>query len=364
MQEDTVINSEEINAEFVDANKSDQQVNSVVDLASLIEQKWDNNAIILGVIIWLLDLGENIFTIFFFSSRFSIGFVFLSFILVGFVKSFSTQMSACGCKVTPHIYDIAMEVLEGVIYTYFCDFVLGAKIFFGIMIGIQSIVHLYELMFTEDFIEKNDDASKVPSEAIEDGELSPEAKEMTEGCAKVCTSNFTAAIIGANSLLYAFTTSNSPFNDYWFQVVLTVYICICIESSNQALDFSLAYPHLTVEINAVNGIFTLSLNMCLGLVVFCIAVPYLQQGPETDYDYAICVISIFGGSVFFCYVCIGLCYFMSGASSMDLNEGNEIDPEIAKRIAELLERANEVDEENNQQDVVITIVSLFYHSYS
>ena len=290
-----------------------------------------------------LDLAENVFTVYMFSDKFNFGTVFLTFIIVGLVKYFLEEMHHKMEHFTFRkfltVLRIASEVIEGLFYIYYCEQTQDSIIFYSIFMSVQSSPLIWNL-FTSDESDVDD-------------------KTWTEIFA---VGFYSAIFFNSLSVWLAFTSDGSPFQTVGFQLFLTLYTCLLaagfdlasctIEMKQEAEDekhaqeeqeriaAEAADPALLedrvkaeqadVEAQATmspamlaikeqlhadreekynrdkrnTAIFYYWLAIMVNAVYFSIVsfiyiVPYYRDGPETEYDYHICLLFLVCGGIFF-----------------------------------------------------------------
>ena len=255
----------------------------------------------------LLDLAENVFTVFYFSSNYTFATVFVAFMVIDFIKSLNESFGTLCYKKFFIFTGIGLEILQVFVFLYFCDFAFVPKIFYGIIGGLQCLPDVYDIFQSEEKEEEND--------LTEDEKAAAKGTLFGFACSK-----FTIGLtLSAGTLFYVFTSLDSPFQDQWFQVYLTV--IVWLQNLFILIVFTEYYPNIKLineKIQRYNNFCALALL----LAAFSIAVPYYQQGVHTKYDEVICIFAFIGFAAVPTYVYS----IYTGKNLADLNkEEDELD---------------------------------------
>lgn len=97
----------------------------------------------------LLDLAENIFTIFFFSNRFSFTVIFLSFFALEFFGALVGTCDVMNPGLMTVILSICTEFGQCMLYIYFCDYSFPALIFYPVIASVQILEPLSAYIYDE-----------------------------------------------------------------------------------------------------------------------------------------------------------------------------------------------------------------------
>lgn len=285
----------------------------------------ENSMSVLDMLIAFLDLAENIFTVFAFSSDFSFGAVLTTFLVIDLIKAEARAFSTCCLRSTviPLLLLVsAAEVLQAIAYMYFCEFSRISIIFCAGLAGIQIVLtSLSEVYAQEDYIQLREKMAALQSQLSED-----EAQKacISEFCNHCFTKPLAIGVIAVVSgVSFAYTASDSPFQSLWFQVLLTFYVWFLACGYEWMLDvyYKVMVSEEEIHRGAIGLVvvqeklpYGLIAFMAYGLVLFAISVDYYKTA-DYKYDYVLCIFSLIGGSCIFCFVSMGLCMLCSSRPS-------------------------------------------------
>lgn len=187
----------------------------------------ENTMSIIAIILAFLDLGENVFTTFQFSSDFSFGAVLTTFLVIDIIKAEARAFSHCCLKSTmiPLLLLLTLvEAVQAVAYMYFCKFSNASVIYFIVFAVVQVL-----LMFPEEvdgvksYLRYREKMEHIISTTMNDEEA--ETARMNEFVGNCCSRPLSVGmIVVLSGLSYSYTASDSPFQSLWFQVLLTIYV--------------------------------------------------------------------------------------------------------------------------------------------
>lgn len=223
---------------------------------------------------------------------------------------------------------IVIEFMQAVVYIYFCDYIIEAKIFFPIIAAVQCLAPLSAIL---------DNKYEKTSQFDEFG---PAFSKRIAGIG-----------FGIGVLLFTFTTSNAIYQDYWYQIALTVYIWVLTfildnfstySFSSMASTFLPQFNIKTEKSFQYGDVLGFVAMYVIALITFGAAIYYYQHGINSKYDYAVTILSIISGAMMLFVTLCGCCLF-GFIKSMGMT------------IAEFIELSNQPDDND---DVAIEILRI------
>jgi hypothetical protein len=301
------------------------------------------NDLFISFLYGILDLGENIFTIFYFSTRFSFGFVFLTFLVVDIIASVPDIYKSIKPSMVPDLMSIIVEYGQCMIYIYFCDYVYEALIFFPVIATVQATAPMLSII-------RND--YDVGDDSLSFGD--------------VFARRVSALGMGFGVLLYTFTSSGSVFQFYWFQVALTSYIWLLtfINDNMKSYAMSTFYAKMLPDVVGESKVKSVKPGDFLGffamyiiaLITFAASIYYYQRGIDNTYDFVVTIMGIIAGAMMLLVTVCGLCLLytlhatgMTLSEVFDTKDEQEVDPETIAKIQAYLRAMDEHNQDYEGQ---------------
>jgi hypothetical protein len=292
----------------------------------------ENSMSMIDMLLCFLDLAENIFTVFAFSSAYSFGTVLTTFLVLDLIKAEARAFSTCCLRTTAVPLIILLtccEVVQAIAYMYFCDFTAVSIAFCAGLAGLEIIfTAISEVSGRLDYVNFREKMDILQAQLSEE---EAQKASMNEFCNHCLTKPLAVGVIAVVSgVSFSYTASDSPFQSLWFQVLLTFYVWFLASGYEWMLDmyYKVIVSEEEVHREAI-GLVVVTKKLpygvvafiAYGLVLFAISIDYYKVA-ELEYDYVLCIFSLIGGSFIFCFACLGCCMLISTYQPTAKSGGN------------------------------------------
>lgn len=311
----SIVVSENIGPSRLDENKINQYAEHFVE---------ENSMSAMDMLILFLDLAENMFTVFAFSTEFSFSVILTTFLVLDLIKAEIRAFSTCCLRTTavPLILLLmASEVVQAIAYMYFCEFSRISVIFCAGLAGIQILLTSYSEVYGRiDYIHFREKMEHLQLQLSEEEAQKASMNEFCNHCLSKPLAVGTIAVLSC--LSFSYTSSDSPFQSLWFQVLLTFYVWFLASGYEWMLDlyYKVIVSEEEVHRQAIGIVvaqkklpYGIVAFIAYGLVLFAISVDYYKVA-DYEYDFVLCIFSLIGGSVIFCFACLGCCMLFASRS--------------------------------------------------
>lgn len=243
---------------------------------------------------FVIDLAENIFTVYEFSDKYSFELVYFAFISFDVASAYVTGVSACFPSAKcASILDCGLEVAQALVYLYFCDFSSSATTFFAIAAIAQCAIAII-IGILEDCISDGD-----RGESRRRGDIAPLI------CCSVLFNDPLRIAIWSTmfTIPFVFTSADSIYNQIPFQLILTVYVWItsAILDRNQQYVYDHYFEkenYVVIDQYRVFLFSVLALTEIYFLILFVFSMfYYYDDGSKSSVDYWVNILGlVYGGS--------------------------------------------------------------------